>query len=604
MKEFIDFLSEHTPYSRLTPEDRSRLAAHVQVEFVPAGTVIVPDGSPPLNCQWVVRNGLVEVVDRGRVVDTLVEGDTFGHVSLLSGLPPEMMVRAVNDTLLYRLPDPREVVSEPAKLVYQHFDAMTTRSRMTSGNSWGDEWRRPVSDLLRPVVWCDASESMAQVAARMSEANQSCAVMELGQDRGIVTDADFRNAVGSGCHVDSTPVGSISSSPARAIDARRSLGEAFFDMLRHSVHHLLVDDGGRAVGVLRAIDISGTEVRQPLVIEAALRSSDTLEGVVETSAVLPSTAVELADLGVPAWRIAGLLAAVRDSIVAKVIELKPAPDVAQIELSWLVMGSQARGECLPSSDIDTAVVWDTVPGADVGEQVRAYCTDVLVDLESCGLKRCSRGGNADNELFSRSVSSWKSASASWIRDPSGAGQLLLANMVADSRPVTHPSLGSKVLDAMLTTTRSQGFLTELLRFTVAPKPPRGFVRDFVVEHSGEHRGELNLKRGGLLPIASLGRWTGIALGDTSGSTVDRVRRAEHEGFLTPDQAQSLEAAYDHVFTMLLDREIGALKAGGPPSPFVRPAELDSLTRRFLRESFRAVAEIQSDLQRKWLARIP
>lgn len=330
-----------------------------------------------------------------------------------------------------------------------------------------------------------------------------------------------------------------------------------------------------------------------------------MERVAETSALLPSTAVELADLGVPAWRIAGLLAAVRDSIVAKVVDLRPPPDVPHIELSWLVMGSQARGECLPSSDIDTAVVWNTSEsGPDVGEQVRAYCSEVLVDLEACGLKRCSRGGNADNALFSRSASSWKAATASWIRDLSGTGQLLLANMVADSRPVTDPSLGSGVLDAMLAITRSQGYLTELLRFTVAAKPPRGFVRDFVVEHGGEHRGQLNLKRGGLLPIASLGRWTGIALGDTSGSTVDRLRRAEHEGFLTSDQAHSLEAAYDHVFTMLLNREISALKAGGPPSPFVRPAELDSLTRRFLRESFRAVAEIQSDLQRKWVARIP
>lgn len=66
MKEFIDFLSEHTPYSRLSLEDRSRLAATIQVETVPAGTVIVPDNSPPLTCQWVVRSGLVEVLEEDR----------------------------------------------------------------------------------------------------------------------------------------------------------------------------------------------------------------------------------------------------------------------------------------------------------------------------------------------------------------------------------------------------------------------------------------------------------------------------------------------------------------------------------------------------------
>jgi len=66
---------------------------------------------------------------------------------------------------------------------------------------------------------------------------------------------------------------------------------------------------------------------------------------------------------------------------------------------------------------------------------------------------------------------------------------------------------------MLTTTRSRDYLSRLLRFTISVRPPVGFVRDFVVEHSGSHRGHLDLKAGGLVPIASLGRWIAIVTGE-------------------------------------------------------------------------------------------
>ncbi|WP_313905303.1 putative nucleotidyltransferase substrate binding domain-containing protein [Rhodococcus sp. WB9] len=61
-----------------------------------------------------------------------------------------------------------------------------------------------------------------------------------------------------------------------------------------------------------------------------------------------------------------------------------------------------------------------------------------------------------------------------------------------------------------------------LRFTSSRRPPVGFVRNFVVEHSGANRGHLVHGAGGLVPIASLGRWIAVVTGDDRGSDLTRL----------------------------------------------------------------------------------
>jgi CBS domain-containing protein len=221
-----------------------------------------------------------------------------------------------------------------------------------------------------------------------------------------------------------------------------------------------------------------------------------------------------------------------------------------------------------------------------------------------GLRRCADGANADTPRFSRSLAQWTTATSGWLRDAGTEGALLLSTMLADSRPVTQLSLGRAVTDAMANAVRPPQFLNALLEYTLSARPPTGFVRDFVVEHTGEHRGELNLKRGGLRPVTSLGRWAAVVTGDTSGTTPDRLRRAADAGLLSVDESESLIGAFEQIYGLLLAQEVEAIRAGAPASTYLAPSRLDSLTRRHLRESFRAIAQVQSRLESQWRGQIP
>ena len=198
----------------------------------------------------------------------------------------------------------------------------------------------------------------------------------------------------------------------------------------------------------------------------------------------------------------------------------------------------------------------------------------------------------------------RAAATSWITNPTQKNALLLSSMIADSRPVSGMSLGRSVSDAMLATTRSREYLSALLRFTTSRRPPVGFVRNFVVEHSGANRGHLDLKAGGLVPIASLGRWIAVVTGDDRGSTLTRLRRGEAAGLLTADETETLVRAFEYVYGLVLGREIEAIKGSTDATTWVAPNQLDTLTRRYLRESFRAVAEVQNRLESEWVARLP
>ena len=609
MKEFVDFLGGQSPYDDLDPPELERLARAVEVEFFTRGTTIAERGDPPLDHLWVVRTGAVEVVVDGRLVDLLGEGDTFGHVSALSGEPVAYTVRAAEDSLCYRLPDPRTVLDHPDRLRYAAYGTrLERRTRLAEVGivgGLGGRAQLPVSRYARPLVRCLPGTSVREVARLIGEARQSCAVVEFPDGVGIVTDADFRRRVASGEVGIDEPVHRIANRPVLGVREDVVVAQAFAEMLEHGVHHLVVQDAsGRPTGVVRVVDLSSAEMRDPLVVRAAVEAAGTLEELTEACRALPRTAVELYDSGVPAGRVAALLSAVLDSVLRRLLHLDAGAIDAGTPVSWIVLGSLARREVLPGSDVDTALVWaDRADDAGLSARVLAGARQVMHDLQRVGLESCADGANADNPRFARSRDDWRAATDRWLRDPNSTQDaFLLSTMLADSRPITEPELGQAVTDSLLRASRSPQFMRLLLQYSLAGRPPVGFVRQFVVEHSGEHRGQLDLKRGGLRPVTSLGRWVAVATGDASGGTVARLRRGADARLLTRDEADTLVAAHDQIFALLLEREIDAIRVGARASTYLAPDTLDPLTRRHLRESFRAIAHVQGRLESIWTNR--
>jgi CBS domain-containing protein len=107
--------------------------------------------------------------------------------------------------------------------------------------------------------------------------------------------------------------------------------------------------------------------------------------------------------------------------------------------------------------------------------------------------------------------------------------VILVSVVVDSRPVWGIHHGSPLADSFHEAAGNPVLLRLLARMAVARRPPTGFPRRLVVEESGEHRGRLDLKTGGIVPIVNLARWAGMAAGVTSAPTRERLRRRRTPG---------------------------------------------------------------------------
>jgi CBS domain-containing protein len=261
------------------------------------------------------------------------------------------------------------------------------------------------------------------------------------------------------------------------------------------------------------------------------------------------------------------------------------------------LGSYGRREPAPSSDLDSAVAWE-------GEAAPALelARTIVADLDGLGFAADEHAANASHPLFARSVSDWRAAIAQWLEHPGEENVLIAISLLVDGRVVAQHGEVAPVLD-VLADSRHHPLLMRLLqRLAVTSRPPTGFLRDIVVEHSGEHRGHFNIKTGGLLPIVNLARYAGMAAGATSTATHERLRAAVAAGVLGQDEATSLAEAFDLFLELRLEHQLARLRAGERPDDFIDPKALNSLTRRYLREAFRVVAAAQRSLSNELLFR--
>jgi CBS domain-containing protein len=351
---------------------------------------------------------------------------------------------------------------------------------------------------------------------------------------------------------------------------------------------------GQVVGVISDIELLAVEHRTPFHLRSAISRAATIDAVGTIVRELPGTAVALHDARVAPSAISATLAVVLDAAVRRVLDLAVAEDgPPPSPFTWLALGSHARREVVPSSDLDSAIAW---VGDDEDPAMRAYAGRVAARVTEAlargGISPCQEGASATRPAFARSLASWLEAVANWQDDPTQKQALILASVVAEARPVWGMHEGAPMVAAFRDARRHPRLLRGLARLALAHRPPTGFVRDIVVEHSGAHAGRLDLKRGGLLPIVDLARYAGLAAGVTSASTRDRLRAAATAGTLEMDDARTLESAFDLLTGLRLSHQVEQLRAAVAPDDYLDPATLDRLTRSYLRDAFRAIAKVQ------------
>ena len=631
MEDIAGFLAAHPPFDAVGADELARVAGVTETEEFPAGKTIFSQGTGPVGYLRVVGSGAVEIIHDGQVLDLLGPGELFGHASMLSGLPTGFEARAAEDTLCYRIP--ADVIGPLlARPDFLRFIARSIVGGRTGGGERVapvDPVRRPVETLIRtlPLV-CPANEPVREAAKRMTADRASAILVRSGRTLGIVTDHDLRSRVVAAGVSPDTPVSAIMSAPAYTVGAGSLVGDVLLEMLERGVHHVpVLSATGEVLGVVDGGDLIAAEARRPFLLRHAVDVATSVADLAAAAAGLNPMIIALHDARVAAEHVAAIRCVVMDALTRRLIELAvaeagepPAP------FTWFALGSLARRETVPSSDVDSALAWqDSGDGRAEGDYVARVARAVDEGLRTCGLQPDAHGASASNPLFARSLSSWRAAAEDLSKNPTREKALILVSVIADSRPLWGCGPGTSmggtrtggaegtgaggagragageagtsvsVADTLWQARGRPDLLRLLARFALQFHPPTGFLRDFVVEHSGERRGQLDIKHGGMIPIVDLARWAGMAAGAVGCSTVDRLRAAEAAGTLDSPDAHTLIEAFGFIFSLRLDHQVEQLRRGEAPDDFIDPKTLNPLARSYLREAFRAVASVQSGL---------
>ena len=600
--EVARFLREYAPFDALEVDDVERVAAAAEVEFHRAGATIFSQGAEPVEYLRVVRSGAVEIVYHGRVLDLMGPGELFGQASMLSGFPTGFEARAAEDTLCYRIAADvaRGLLAAPAGLRFvarSLLEPWAEAAGPAPTAPTDDPAHQPVSALIHddPVI-CTPETSIREAAERMAAAPATSVIVELGDGAlGILTDRDLRTRVVAAGLSGDAPVSAAMSAPAYTCGPEQLGGEVLLEMLDRGFRHFpVVSASNEILGVVEDTDIVAAQTRFSFYLRQAIARAQGFDELQAAARELRPMVIAMHEAGLATATITARHAVVVDALTRRLLELAAAQaGEPPADFAWLALGSQARREAMPSSDVDSAIVW--FGHADQGEiqpYLHGVARTVVAELEACGLHPDAHRASASDPLFIRSLDSWQRAVRSWIADPMQEKALILVSVLVDSRPVWGVHTGTPVADTFRLAPSNPALLRLLARFALSHRPPTGFFRGLVVEHSGEHRGRLDLKHGGVIPIVDLARWAGIAAGVTSASTTERLQAAAAAGTLPAADAHTLEDAFALITGLRLGHQVDQLRAREDPDDFVDPAALSPLTRTHLKEAFRAVASIQ------------
>jgi CBS domain-containing protein len=523
---------------------------------------------------------------------------------MLSGLPTGFEARAGEDTLCYRLPADAVVplLTRPSGLRYVARSILSRpRPDRAAPGAELDPAAQPVARLVhgRPVI-SEPGWSVRDTARQMAEAEASAAVVRLRDgELGIVTDRDLRDRVVAGGVGSDAPVSEVMSAPAFTVTPERSGVDVMLEMLDRDLHHVpVVWPHGEVMGVLTDRDLLAAEARAPFSLRRTIDEAADIDELRRTAARLNPEVIALHDAEVPPARIGSIMAVVVDALTRRLIELRvadlgPPPS----PMTWLALGSLGRREVVPSSDVDSALVWDG-DGTSEERYMRTLGARVVEELAATGFVADAHGATAAESLFDRSFKAWRSVIRTAIERPDEGRALIFISLLSDARPVFGIGDPRDPLEELNQVAHRRTVLRLFLRLALGQRPPTGLRRLRHPSRGGsrDDKRRLDIKHHGVLPIAGIARYASLASGVRVTSTRARLDAAATAGTLKGRDARMLAEAYDLFWRLRLDHQVEQLRAGDRPDDHIDPEALNPVTRGYVREAFHAVSSVQRSLK--------
>jgi CBS domain-containing protein len=609
--EILQFLRGQPAFAALPEEALLRVAASVDVRYFKAGSAILEFGQPA-EFWFVLRSGAVEVFRRdGTLYNRLTEGGHFGEAGLLQKKKVRFPVVALEDTLLYLVPeaifselfDTHEAFADQVEI-----EDRTRLRQVVSRREGSNQLMSATVDTLigREPVTLPHTATALEAARRMTEAGvSSLLILDVASGAaepavaGIITDRDLRTRLVAGGLGYDTAVSEIMTASLVTVEHNQLVFEAMLQMLRHNVHHLPVMRHGRPLGVIALSDVVHYESRNSLFVVSSIFRRSSVDELVALTADVHASFVRMVREDASSRMVGSAMALIGRSFKQQLLalaetELGPPP----VPYCFLALGSMARNEQLLVTDQDNALVLDNRFDPDRHDAYFSALAAIVSDgLARLGYSYCTGGIMATNARWRQPLKVWEGYFSQWIDQPT-AESLLSANIFFDLDGVWGQVEWAEHLRKLIAR-KAKGnsrFLASMARNALLRTPPLGFFKDFVVEADGRHSKAINLKRRGTAPMADLIRVHALAVGSLAQNSFERLQDVVAADVLPPGRGQDLHDSLEFISSVRIRNQADDLVAGLEPGNSIEPDKLSAFERKSLRDAFSILGDAQGYLK--------
>jgi CBS domain-containing protein len=629
IEEVIAFLKKVPPFQFLDDEAIKTIASGVSIEFYPKDTLILKQDGVPSEYLRIIKKGSVKVFVRTKdneevLIDYRGEGDSFGFLSLVSGDRSRANVVAAEDTICY-LVDKESVLrlleKNPSltefflksflnKYIDRTYKEMRSRSLLIGG---GDKllFVTPVKEIIsRPPITAPSDISIKEAAQIMSKNRISSLVLLDGDAPvGIITDRDLRDKVVAKGKDINEPVSSIMSVSLIKVDANEYCFEALLKMVRFNIHHLLVVEDGTLRGIVTNHDLMLLQGTSPISIAREIEIQQSIEGLETVSRKINQIIGLLLRDGAKATSITRIITELNDRLVKKILEIAERRfGRPPLPYCWIVFGSEGRREQTFKTDQDNAIIYVDPETQEEEKKAREYFT-VFTDfvkngLLKCGYSPCPAGYMASSPQWCQPLKTWKRYFSSWTSEPV-AESVLKSLILFDFRGLYGDmNLADELRNYLGTLLEgNKVFLGYMANAIIKNRPPIGFLKSFVVEKTGEHKDELNLKVKGIAPIVDIVRLFSLEKNIKETSTVERINILKDKHTIVKDYADELLHAFEFMMLLRIHHQFEQIESGNNPDNFINPNRLSNLEKRTLKEAFHLISKLQDTIIERYKALI-
>jgi CBS domain-containing protein len=424
------------------------------------------------------------------------------------------------------------------------------------------------------------------------------------QPVGILTERDIMKRVIADERVDldSTPIAKVMTPDPITLHPDNTIYRALSVLAASKVKHLPLIEDGRIVGIVTMRQLLKLRYPEPLTLIEGIQEANDIATLKALKNMLPKMAEERLESGRQAYDIVAMISLINRDIHRRALELAAAGlGEPPVPYCLYLTGSHGRLENLLIPDQDHGMI---IADSEQNYQYDQYFIDLGVRfsdyLDQIGYVYCPGYLMSSNPLWRKSLSEWKQQVHYWFEAQVRELGRYVTVLFDAASIAGEVDLFKELKEYAFSVLAKHHEVFRILHEEEGGhRVPLGFLGRFVTDKEGLHKGQLDVKKSGLIFVVEAIRILALQRNIRETGTLKRIARLVEGGFIHANDGEYFESAYQVLLHYALKSQVSKASRGEKLDTYIDPKILSPRDKETLRHALKAVATLQELVAREF-----